>query len=79
MELIKGAHLALRFLLELCALSALGYWGFKTGSGAVAKISLGIGTPLMAAIVWGTFLSPQAPVRLPWLWCSGQSSWSTPS
>ncbi len=67
LELIKGANLALRFLLALCALGALGYWGFKTGSGALAKIGLGIGAPLVAAVIWGVFLSPQAPVQLPGL------------
>ncbi len=65
LELIKGANLALRFLLELCALGALGYWGFKTGGGAAAKITLDIGAPLVAAIVWGTFLSPRASITLP--------------
>ena len=66
-ELIKGANLALRFLLELCALVALGYWGFKTGNATITKIVLGVGAPLVAAAVWGTFLSPQAPVQLPGL------------
>ncbi len=65
MELIKGANLTLRFLLELFALGALGYWGFKTGGGTIAKISLGVGAPLVAAVVWGTFVSPRAPVQLP--------------
>jgi hypothetical protein len=65
MELIKGANLALRFLLELCALGALGYWSFKTGSTTLAKIGLGIGTPLVAAVVWAIFVSPQASVKLP--------------
>jgi quinol-cytochrome oxidoreductase complex cytochrome b subunit len=65
LELIKGANLALRFLLELCALGALAYWGFKTGSGALTRVGLGIGAPLVAAVVWGTFVSPQAPVQLP--------------
>ena len=65
MEFIKGANLALRFLLELCALGALGYWGFKTGSATLAKIGLGIGTPLVAAVVWAIFVSPQASVQLP--------------
>ena len=65
MELTKGANLALRFLLELCALGALGYWGFKTGSATLAKVWLGIGAPLMAAVVWAMFVSPQAPVQLP--------------
>jgi Zn-dependent protease len=43
LELIKGINLAVRFLLELCALGALGYWGFKTGSTTIAKIALLVG------------------------------------
>ncbi len=66
-ELAKGANLLLRFLLELCALAALGYWGFKTGSGTLMKIGLGVGAPLVAAVVWGVFVSPRAPVELPGL------------
>jgi hypothetical protein len=67
LEVIKGANLLLRFLLELCALGALGYWGFNTGSATITKVVLGIGAPLVAAVVWGTFLSPRrAPVELPW-------------
>ncbi len=65
--MVKGANLALRFLLELCALGALGYWGFKTGGGLLAKVGLGIGAPLVAAVAWGVFVSPQAPVQLPGL------------
>jgi hypothetical protein len=65
LEVIKGANLALRFLLELCALVALGYWGFTTGSGAITKVALGIGVPLVAAVVWGVFVAPRAPVALP--------------
>ena len=66
-EVIKGANLLLRFLLELCALGALGYWGFKIGSVTITKIALGVGAPLAAAIVWGVFVSPRAPVELPGL------------
>lgn len=65
LESIKGANLALRFLLELCALVALAYWGFETGSGAIAKFALGIGAPLVAAVVWGAFVAPRAPVKPP--------------
>ena len=64
MEILKGANLLLRFLLELCALGAVGYWGFKTGSGIAAKIGLGIGAPLVIAVVWAIFVSPRAPVHL---------------
>jgi hypothetical protein len=65
LELIKGANLLLRFLLELFALGALGYWGFKTGNETIAKIGLGVGAPLVAAVVWGAFLSPRAAIVLP--------------
>ena len=67
LELIKGANLLLRSLLELCALCALGYWGFKTGNATITKIVLGVGAPLVAAVVWGTFVSPRASVQLPGL------------
>jgi Protein of unknown function (DUF2568) len=66
LELIKGANLLLRFLLDLCALGALGYWGFTSGNATITKVVLGVGAPLVAAVVWGTFLSPRAPVQLPW-------------
>jgi hypothetical protein len=67
METIKLANLALRFLLELCALAALGYWGFKTEASFIAKIGLGIGAPLLAAVVWGALVAPGAPVPTPGL------------
>lgn len=67
---MKSANLALRFLLELCLLVALGYWGFRAGEGLLGNIVLGLGAPLLAAVVWGIFISPRArlpvsrPVRL---------------
>jgi hypothetical protein len=64
MDALMSANLALRFLLELCVLGALGYWGFKTGRSRLAKIGLGIGAPLLAAVVWGTLIAPAAPVDL---------------
>lgn len=64
MDTIKIANLALRFLLELCALAALGYWGFATQSGWPLKLLLGLGAPLLAATVWGVFGSPKALVPL---------------
>jgi hypothetical protein len=67
-NIIKSINLAVRFLLELCLLVAVGYWGFHTGRGAIAKIVLGIGVPLLVAVVWGAFLAPRAARRLhePW-------------
>ena len=57
-------NLAVRFLLELCALTALAYWGFRSGSGAGAKAALTIGTPLCMAVVWGLFVAPRSVVQL---------------
>lgn len=64
-EAIKGANLALRFLLELCALVAFGYWGFHIGGGLLSKLVLGLGAPLLFAVVWGAFVAPRAVVHLP--------------
>ena len=55
--------LALKFLLELCAFAALAYWGSRTGPVAV-NVILGIGAPLLAAIVWGRYAAPRSPRRL---------------
>jgi len=55
----------LAFLLELVALAALGYWGFKAGPGVPAKVALAVGAPLLAAIAWGLFASPRATITLP--------------
>ena len=43
------ANLTVAFLLELCALAALGYWGLRTASGPAAKAALGIGAPALYA------------------------------
>ena len=65
MTAIKTSNLAAAFLLELCALAALGYWGFHVGSGTLAQIALGVGVPLLTAVVWGIFIAPKAVVTLP--------------
>ncbi len=68
MEVIKPINLLVRFLLELCLLAALGYWGFQTGQEMVGKVGLGIGLPLVAAVTWGIFLAPASDRRLPEPW-----------
>jgi hypothetical protein len=64
MELIQSANLALRLVLELAALAALGYWGYVTAQGPL-RFVLAVGLPLVAAIVWGVFIAPNAAVDLP--------------
>jgi len=60
---VYAANLALRFALELCALAALGYWGFTTDSGTAAAIALGLGAPALAAFLWGAFVAPRRMVE----------------
>jgi hypothetical protein len=64
MDILKSINLGVRFLLELCMLVAVGYWGFKTGSGWFLKILLGIGAPLLIAVIWGMFVAPKATYPL---------------
>lgn len=67
-------NLGLRFILELVALGALGYWGWRNHTGSLAYL-LAVGLPILAAALWGTFRVPEdasasgkAPVAVPgWL------------
>jgi hypothetical protein len=60
MDILKGLNLLVRFLLELCMLAAVGYWGFRTQSGWPLKILFGIGVPVLIAVLWGMFIAPKA-------------------
>ncbi len=67
MALLKLLNLALAFLLELCMLAALGYWGFSTYQSWPSQLGFGLGAPILAAVIWGMFLVPKAakPVSNP--------------
>jgi len=55
----------LAFTLELCGLAAFGYWGAHAGNQPLTRLALGFGAPLGAAVLWGTFAAPRAPVTSP--------------
>ena len=64
-------NLALRFLLELAALVAIGYWGSSQHS-SIWRFVLGLGLPIVAAVAWATFAvagdrsrSGKAPMPIP--------------
>jgi hypothetical protein len=59
MTAIRSINLAAAFLLELCMLAALGYWGFSAVQGW-PRFALGLAAPLLAAVLWGMFLAPRA-------------------
>lgn len=50
---------AFAFLLELCALAAVAYWGYTI------SVALAVVMPLALALIWGVFASPRARVALP--------------
>lgn len=61
-------NLSLRFILELCALGAMGFWGWTQHSGP-SRWLWTIILPLLAALLWGTLRVPgdpgNAPVAVP--------------
>jgi hypothetical protein len=63
-SLLESTNAVFRFGLELCALAALGYWGFSSNEGLVADLLVGLGAPLAFALAWGAWIAPKAPYRL---------------
>lgn len=57
-------NLALRFVLEMAALAALGYWGWTQHSG-IARWAWTLGLVIGAAALWGTFRVPDDPGSAP--------------
>lgn len=62
---MRAANLALRFLLELTALTALGWWGATVRAALPVRLALAVAAPLAAALFWGAFVAPRARVVLP--------------
>ena len=68
LAVLKNANAALAFFLELGVLAALGYWGFQTGQGTIARIGLGIGAPAVAVVIWALFGALNSARRLQGSW-----------
>jgi hypothetical protein len=51
MDTLKSINFTVRFLLEVGMLVVVGYWRIKTGSGSAVKIVLGIGLPVLIAVL----------------------------
>jgi hypothetical protein len=64
MAILQAINLGFRFVLELCLLAALGYWGFQLDQNLLLRIVAGIGVPLLAATVWGLWVAPKATNQL---------------
>lgn len=60
-----GSHpinLAVRFMLELAALLAVGLWGWKLTDGWLHFV-LALGIPIVIGTIWGIFAVPNDPSR----------------
>lgn len=64
-------NLTVRFFLELTALIAMGFWGWKQGEGLL-RFVLALSIPIVAAVMWGVFAVPNDPSR------SGNAPIATP-
>jgi hypothetical protein len=62
---LKGANLAAAFLLEVVALIAFAFWGWTVGTNDATRLLLMIAVPVVAATLWGAFLSPKPEFELP--------------
>ena len=55
---MRAANLLLRFLLELSALSALGYGGWRLGGGTLTRLLLSAGAVGVATAAWMLWVAP---------------------
>ncbi|WP_436532413.1 YrdB family protein [Actinoplanes sp. HUAS TT8] len=62
---MRAANLTLRFLLELCALAALAYGGWKVPGPVAVRILAAVALVAAAALVWGRWVAPRASHPLP--------------
>ena len=61
-RVVRSVGLALRFLCELAALVAVGWWGWTVSPVLVVVL------PVVVAATWGAFIAPRARRRLPDPW-----------
>src|SRR3954467_4958398 len=60
----NSVWLTVAFAAEVAALVALAVWGWSVGGSTVSRVVLAAGAPAVAAVLWGVFAAPRAPVRI---------------
>src|SRR3954463_11079937 len=60
----NGVWLTVAFLAELAALAALAGWGWSVGNSTGTRVLLAVAAPAVAAVLWGVFAAPRAPVQV---------------
>lgn len=64
MQLIKAVNQLVAFLLEIGMLISFGMWGFHGETSVGKRYLLGLGLPLLAAVLWGIWAAPKSSYRL---------------
>ena len=62
MTVLEDTNLAVRFLLELAALAAVVHWGFRIGRNQFTRAVLGIGVPILMAVIWALFVPDDSAI-----------------
>jgi hypothetical protein len=62
LDALKDINLAVRFLLELAVLGAFVHWGFRVGRTISSRVALGVGIPIIIAVIWALFVAPESTV-----------------
>jgi hypothetical protein len=60
---MRQANLALRFLLELAGIVAVGIWGYELASGPLRWV-LALGAPAVMIMLWARLIAPRAKIGI---------------
>ncbi|HVU65862.1 MAG TPA: YrdB family protein [Ktedonobacteraceae bacterium] len=60
---LKNSNLALALLMELAMLAAFACFGFIVGPNLPVKMLLGLGLPVLVAVIWAFFGAPRSKRR----------------
>ena len=63
-QIWNWAWLTVAFLAELAALAALATWGWSVGGSTASRVLLALAAAGGAAVLWGVFAAPHAPVQV---------------
>jgi hypothetical protein len=62
---MRAVNLTLRFLLELCALAALAYGGWRLPGPVWVRIPAAVAFVAVAVVIWGRWVAPKGSHLLP--------------
>lgn len=61
---MKSLNLVLAFVLEVCLLAAIAYWGWQLDATTGVRWCVAIAAPALLALAWSLFAAPTARQRL---------------